>query len=104
VLVEMLEVGTGMRSRHPKHTRYSTLIPFCPKGGFVGSRDSCNYPEAATPTPTRLKSLLSSSISLPLFLFLKIHLLCHDVEGILGMQMMMTLATNAAEARHSAGF
>jgi hypothetical protein len=70
----------------------------------VGSRDSCNYPEAATPTPTRLKSLLSSSISLPLFLFLKIHLLCHDVEGILGMQMMMTLATNAAEARHSAGF
>jgi hypothetical protein len=42
--------------------------------------------------------------SLPLFLFLKIHLLCHDVEGIVGMQMMMTLATNAAEARHSAGF
>jgi hypothetical protein len=27
---------------------------------------------------TRLKSLLSSSNSLPLFLFLKIHLLCHD--------------------------
>jgi hypothetical protein len=53
---------------------------------------------------TRLKSLLSSSNSLPLFLFLKIHLLCHDVEGIVGMQMMMTLATNAAEARHSAGF
>jgi hypothetical protein len=71
----------------------------------VGSRDSCNYPEAATPTPTWLKSLLSSSNSLPLFLFLKIHLLCHDVEGIVGMQMMMmTLATNAAEARHSAGF
>jgi len=31
VLVEMLEVGTGMRSRHPKHTRYSLSYHFVPR-------------------------------------------------------------------------